>query len=197
VRVNDDRSRWEARYAAHANDRSEAPSRFLEQHIDSIPRGAALDLACGAGRHAIYLAAHGFTVDAIDIAGAGLRRAQRTARSQGLPVRFVQADLDHFPLPPDRYALTVSTRFLNRTLWPALKRCTRPLGMVLYETFTIDQPSIGHPSNPAYLLAHDELRRAFADFDVLAYEEGRFETETGAAFLAQLLARRPSAWRPR
>ena len=193
--MNDDRNRWEARYSAHTNDRTEAPSRFLQDHIDMIPRGPALDLACGAGRHAVYLAAHGFAVDAIDIARAGLQRAQRTARLQRLPIRFVQADLDYFSLAPEHYALTVGIRFLNRALWPALKRCTRPLGMVLFETFTIDQATIGHPTNPAYLLAPDELRRAFADFEVLAYDEGRFETETGAAYLAHRLARRPATWR--
>lgn len=195
--MNDDRRRWEQRYATRDEARVDAPSAFLEQQIDRIARGPALDLACGAGRQAIHLARHGFTVDAIDIAITGLRHAQHAARRQQLPIRFIQADLDHFALAQDHYALAVNVRFLHRGLWPALKRCTRPSGIVLCETFTIDQAAIGHPSNPAYLLAHDELLHAFADFEVLTYTEGLFQTETGPSHLARLLARRPVRWDPR
>lgn len=132
-------------------------------------------------------------MDAIDIAGAGLRRTQASARVERLPVRLIQADLDHCPLSADHYALVINVRYLNRPLFHWLKRCVRPSGCVLFETFTVDQAAIGHPSNPAYLLAPGELRTAFSDFEILAYEEGLFEAETGPAYLARLLARRPAA----
>lgn len=195
--MNDDRTRWEERYSARADPRHDPPSSFLTQHIARISVGPALDVACGAGRHARYLARAGFRVEAIDIARAGLRSALREARREQLPIRFIQADLDRFSLALDRYALAINVRFLNRALWPALKRCTRPGGIVLYETFTIEQAAIGHPSNPAYLLQPGELRRGFADFAVLHYEEGLFETETGPAYLARMLAQRPRDWHPR
>jgi tellurite methyltransferase len=193
--MNEDRTRWEKRHAAHGADRGHAPSAFLQQHIAHIERGPALDIACGTGRHALYLARHGFPVDAIDIAAAGLRRTQQSARAERLPVRLVQADLDQFPLARDHYALVTNVRYLNRALFQRLKDCVRPSGCVLFETFTVDQAAIGHPSNPAYLLASGELRSAFSDFEILAYEEGLFETEIGPAYLARLLARHPAGRR--
>lgn len=195
--MDDDRTRWENRYATRGDARADAASAFLRDQMGSIPVGLALDLACGEGRNAIHLARHGFTVEAVDISRAGLRRLQRVSRREQLPIRCVQADLDSFPLPADRYAVALNIRFLNRPLWPALKRCVRPLGLILFETFTIDQAAIGHPRNPAYLLAHEELLRGFDDFEVLTYEERLVDSEGGPAHLARLLARRPAHWQPR
>jgi SAM-dependent methyltransferase len=191
--MEDDRRRWEERYATRGDDGTRPASAFLQQHIQRIPAGRVLDLACGDGRNALYLARHGFVVDAIDIARAGLRRAQAICRREQLPIHFIQADLDGICLPHERYDLALNVRFLDRTLWPSLKHCVRPLGLVLFETFTIDQAAIGHPQNPKYLLGRGELLRTFDDFDVLTYEEGLFETETGPAHLARLLARRSSS----
>lgn len=195
--MDGDRVRWESRYAGPAPDRSGPPSAFLQEHLVQLERGPALDVACGSGRHALHLARHGFAVDAIDIANAGLRRIQQAARAAHLSVRLVQADLDHFPLPRDHYALALNVRYLSRPLLPHLKRCVRPSGVVLFETFTREQARIGHPSNPAYLLAPGELREAFADFEILAYAERLFDTESEPAHLARLLARRPADWHPR
>jgi SAM-dependent methyltransferase len=190
--MEQDRSRWERRYEQKAADARHPPSRFLQYCLDRLPRGRALELACGDGRNAVLLARHGFIVDAIDIAAAGLRRAADVVRAERLRVQLVQADLDSFPLPVGRYGVVINVRFLQRRLFSAIKRCVQPGGMVVFETFTSEQAQLGHPTNPAYLLEPGELRRAFADFDILVYEEGRFDTETGAAHLARLLARRPT-----
>jgi SAM-dependent methyltransferase len=170
------------------------PSRFLEEIAPRLPRGRALDVACGAGRHALLLARLGFTVDAIDRAWAALRPLHERAATAGLSIHPIQADLESFPLPRERYDVVVDVRYLQRGLLPALKRAVRPGGGVVFETFLVAQRALGHPTNPAYLLEPGELRAAFGDFDIVVYTEGYVESESGPAYLARLLARRPLGW---
>ena len=189
-----DRIEWERRYGKRGAEPVASASDFLRRHLDRLPRGRALDVACGDGRNALFLAQHGFRVDAIDIARAGLQRIQAIARREGFHVHAVQADLEEFPLARNHYDVVLNTCYLQRLLWPGLKSALRPAGIMVFETFLIDQREIGHPRNPAFLLERGELRDAFRDFDILQYEEGRFELGTGPVFLARLLARRPATW---
>jgi tellurite methyltransferase len=185
-----DRSEWESRYRERPDDGIRPPSRFLVAQRDRLPRGRALDVACGDGRNALDLARHGWTVDAIDFAHAGLARLLALARHGGLSVNAVQADLQQFPLPRDRYDVVVNTRYLQRSLFTALKASVRRGGVVVFETFIRDQQQLGHPRNPAFLLERGELAERFGDFEILVYEEGRCATESEPAFLARMLARR-------
>ena len=185
------RREWESRYRERPAGGVRPPSSFLVEHLDRLPRGRGLDLASGDGRHALYLARHGWRVDAIDCAHAGLARLLAVARREALRLDAVQADLETFPLPRQRYDVVVNVRYLQRSLFPALKASLRRGGAVVFETFIRDQAQLGHPRNPAFLLERGELAARFDDFEVLEYAEGRFETETGPAFVARLLARRP------
>lgn len=186
-----DRREWESRYRERREDALRPPSSFLVEHLHHLPRGLGLDIASGDGRHALYLARHGWRVEAIDLAHAGLARLLAMARRDALPLQVVQADLENFRLPRQRYDLVVNVRYLQRSLFPALKASLRRGGAVVFETFIRDQQRLGHPKNPAFLLERGELAAQFDDFEVLACEEGRFDTESGPAFLARLLARRP------
>jgi SAM-dependent methyltransferase len=187
--VSAGRGKWEARYAER-DGAARAPSPLVVEHVDALPIGRALDLACGSGRHALWLARRGWTVDAIDYARAGLETLAAAVRRDALAVHPVQADLEDFPLPVGRYDLVVNVRYLQRTLFDPIKAALRPGGVVVFETFLRDQQQIGHPRNPAFLLERGELAEQFRDFAILAYAEGRFETESGPAYLARLLARR-------
>ncbi len=186
--TSDDRRRWEARYT-DAPPAPGAPSAFLVRHADLL-HGRVLDVAAGTGRNALFLARRGAVVDAFDISLNGLRALQTIARRERLPIRPVQADLVDYPLPTDRYDAAINIRYLQRSLFGALQRCVKPGGVILFETFLIDHVVVGHVTNPAFLLQPGELRRAFADSDVLAYEEGRLDTEGAPASLARLVARR-------
>jgi len=188
-----ERSDWESRYSERANDdRERAPSQFLVEQVPHLSGSRALDVACGDGRHALYLARRGWQVDAIDFAYPGLAQLHAAAQREGRAVNALQADLDAFPLPRERYDLVVNVRYLQRALFGALKAAVRRGGAVVFETFIRDQQQLGHPRNPAFLLERGELAAQFGDFDVVFYEEGHFVTETGPAFLARLLARRRS-----
>ena len=187
-----ERAPWESRYRARLDDGARAPSHFLVEQSERLRPGRALDIASGDGRHALFLARRGSVVDAIDFAYAGLARLIAIARRDQLSVAALQADLESFPLPRQRYDIVVNVRYLQRTLTGALKAALRPGGMIVFETFLTDQRRLGHPTNPAFLLEHGELAARFDDFDILAYREGRCDTESGPAFLAQMLARRPA-----
>ena len=188
----EDRQRWEARYStqvAEAERRArEAPSEFLVAHADAI-HGRVLDVAAGAGRNSLFLARRGNRVEALDIAYSSLHALHHIAAAEGLPVLVVQVDLDTYPLPLARYDAALNIRYLQRSLFAPLKRAVKPGGLIVFETFLIDQQAVGHPRNPAFLLQHGELRAAFADCDILAYEEGLLPTRTQPAYLARMLAR--------
>lgn len=186
-----ERAIWEARYAGRGASPIGMPAELLVTHRHLLPNsGPGLDIACGDGRNALWMARHGLTVDAVDIAFAGLRRLAVTARVERLDVRPIQVDLAHFALPADHYALVVNIRYLQRSLLPALRCAVRPGGIVAFETFLRQQATIGHPRNPDFLLDPGELGAAFVGFEILVEEEGLRDTGGAPAYLARMLARR-------
>ena len=165
----DDRLRWDRQHAESLG--AEQPSSFLREIIESscwdMPRGRALDIACGKGRNALFLAEQGFEVVAIDISPVALEAAQRQAQERSLAIAWQQADLEQVELPQADYHLIVNFNYLQRSLIPSMKSALRPGGYVIFETYLVDQQAIGHPKNPAYLLDYNELLDFFRDFRVL------------------------------
>lgn len=153
------------------------------------PGAAALDLACGSGRNAVYMAQHGYDVTAIDVLPDALERSRDLAARSGVALRTERRDLE-FPGAADdlRGDLVVVVRFLDRALLGPLQRVVRPGGLLAYETFTTEHAAeSGHPRNPKHLLRPGELQKAFPDLETLAYREGCFD----GAHLARLVARAP------
>jgi len=187
--MSDDRQRWEERYAAGHHSGGEPPSDFLVAHAAMID-GRILDVAAGAGRNALFLARRGNTVEALDISLAGLRIARAAAAAERLSILAVQADLETFPLPSERYDAIINIRYLQRSLFLPLQRAVKPGGIILFDTFLIDQQTIGHPSNPAFLLQRGELRAAFSRCEILVYHEGLCATTPQPAYLARMIVRR-------
>jgi tellurite methyltransferase len=188
----DDQVRWDKHHAS--SGREEGPARFLRQILESdswqLSRGTALDIAAGKGRNAIYLAERGFAVVAVDISRVGLDMAQARARQKRLHIDFQQLDLEESDFPRGEYDLIVSINYLQRSLMPRLKGALSLGGHVIFETYLIDQQRIGHPKNPSYLLAHNELLDVFCGFRVLYYREGKFSDRGEPSFRAGILAQR-------
>lgn len=184
----EDRERWEERYRSGRRSATEAPSEFLVSHADLFA-GRVLDVAAGAGRNAIFLARRGVAVEALDVSLTGLRLATAVAAVEHLPLAAAQVDLESFPLPRRRYDGIINIRYLQRSLFGPLRRALKDGGIILFETFLIDQQAVSEHRNPAYLLQRGELRAAFSDCDILVYEEGLYETSCGPSYLARLLAR--------
>ena len=188
-----DRDRWDDRYRKGDWVDSDEPSPIVVDARPWLePPGLALDVACGAGRNALYLAQRGFSVVAIDISWEGLTRLNQRARAERLPVFPVHADLEQFAFPEAAFDLIVNTRFLLRSLFRAFRRTLKAGGLLLFETFSQDEIDVlGGDIRPAYALERGELPRAFADFEMLLYEEGVFERDEGERGLARLIARKP------
>lgn len=163
------------------------PAPWLTGHRSLLPTGGdALDLACGSGRHAIWLAEQGFQTLAVDRDPLALERIDREAARRGLPIRTKTVDLENGQpfLEPGTFDLIVVVHYLHRPLWPALVRAVRPGGVLLYETFTRAQAARGKPTNPAYLLEPGELLTLVRPLDVLASREGDFDGKMLASVVA-------------
>lgn len=190
--AQEDQKHWdEKRAVGHGED---SPSSFLEEVFRSkswpIQPGKALDIATGKGRNAVFLAEHGFRVDAMDISAVALEEARKIAQAKKLDINFIEADLDHAELPEAAYELIVNFNFLERGLIPKMKVALKPGGHIVFETFLIDQKELGHPRNPAYLLGHNELLDLFRDFRVLYYREGKMIEGVKESYRAGLFAQK-------
>ena len=135
------RSDWEARQRASGPPRAPEPS--VVEALELLPRGLALDVAAGTGRHSLLLARAGFKVLAIDYAEAALRTLQSIARGEKLSIWPLLAELENFPLPRSRFDTILNTNFLDRALLPCLIDALRPGGALLVDTFLIDQMATG------------------------------------------------------
>lgn len=178
---------------------SMAPGAWLASHRHMLPAtGDALDVACGRGRNALWLAAQGFHTRAVDRDGEALALLAGEAQRLGLVVTTTQCDLEAIPVETgagetrpapfdEAYDVIVVLHYLHRPLFPALLAALRPGGVLVYETFTTAQALRGRPTNPAFLLDPGELRRLTAGLDVLAEREGDFE----GRMVAGIVARKP------
>ncbi len=188
-----DRERWDAKYAAYETPLEIVPPDWLVASASQLKPGRALDLACGLGHSAIWLAQRGWDVTAIDISPLGLRFADQLASQSGVSVHWQIADLDDVPLGDSQFDLITVFRFLDRNTLPArIMSALRPGGRLLYETFLAGEsaPGTPHVQNPAFLLQSGELPKMFHQLQVLAYDEATL----GSVRLARLAAiRRPGA----
>jgi tellurite methyltransferase len=164
-----DRQKWDKRYSQQSHGLP-APDQFLVRHAGLLVSGRALDPACGLGANSIFLAEHGYEVDAIDISLNAISRLRKKVRNQGLPIRCIVADLDYFPLPEDTYNLVAIFYFFSETLIAGVRDALKRRGLLFYATYNERHTSIMPTFNPAYLIPPDGLAAHFADFDILVHE---------------------------
>jgi tellurite methyltransferase len=155
---------WNERYAAgEASDRP--PEPLIVSAIQGRTPGRALDLACGLGRNALYLAAHGWHVTAVDSSKVALDVLRERA-AEGLAVEPILADLEagEFPIEPGSWDLIVDCNYLQRDLFPAIREGLRPGGL-----FVGRFPMTG--INPAFQMHPGEGRAFFKGWKLLHYSE--------------------------
>ena len=165
-----------------------APAAWLVAHRGLLPAsGRALDVACGRGRHALWLAQHGFETTAIDRDPEVVAALDARARAERLPLTAKAIDLEAgaVALGAAAYDVVVVVHYLHRPLFPALLAALRPGGVLVYETFTRAQAARGRPTNPAFLLEPGELRGLVAGLDVLDAREGDYEGRMVASVIAR------------
>ena len=173
--MDDDRIKWDSRYAGPGFFLGPAPSAFLVERIELIksvcPGKKALDIACGEGRNSIFLARQGFCVTGVDISAEGIAKAAAWAEAERLEVEFLRADLEVYEFSGN-WDLIINFNFLLRGLLTEAVAALNPGGVMVVDTI-LDTPSLPGEHTKAYLLQPGELKRLFADFpgSVLEYGE--------------------------
>lgn len=168
--MKQDRLRWNAKFDTQREIGD--PSPWVAKMYKMSPGSRALDLAAGLGRNAVFLARQGLEVLALDLADKAMDSLKAHKLSNIFPV---QADLDTFPLRQTSFDLIVCCHFLDRRLFPYIKECLRPGGIVLYESaMESDQPAVNQPGNRDYLFRTNELLHSFLSMRIISYEERVF-----------------------
>ena len=197
------RERWNRRWAgeerAHA---STAPSRFLVAETSDLSPGTALDLACGAGRNAVWLAAHGWRVTGVDFSDVALRAARRLAAGSGVEVEWIEADVIAWPPPPRAWDL-VCVLYLQlpaserRIVLARAAEAVRPDGTLLvvgHDLLNLTE-GWGGPTQPEVLFTPDDVVAEIGSLEVVKAQRVRRAVEEGGASHeavdALVLARRP------
>lgn len=151
-------------------------------NIGLLPKGRVLDIAMGDGRNSIYLASNGFKADGIDISAEALKQALKRAADLNVHINTITADLEKDScIMEEKYDVIICFNYLQRSLIPDIKNGLRTGGIIVYETYIVDQAQFGRPSNPDHLLKHNELLNMFRDFRCLRYHEGIIENRKAAA----------------
>jgi 2-polyprenyl-3-methyl-5-hydroxy-6-metoxy-1,4-benzoquinol methylase len=166
----------------HENSRE--PAQFLVENVELLSKGRVLDVAMGNGQNAIYLAKMGFDVEGVDISPEAVNNTLELAREAGVTIKAEVADLEgNYYIEKDAYDVIICFNYLQRSLISQLKDGLRKGGIIVYETFIIDQIQFGKPKNPNYLLRHNELLNMFRDFRCLRCREGIIESRKAVASL--------------
>lgn len=175
------------------------PLPFLVEQQGRLPKGLILDVAAGRGRNTLYLLSQGSQVEAIDRdrdALSALEAAARTQHLSGLTTRVLdlEASADHPPSLGQRcYDAIVVCFYLHRPLFPMILDALKPNGILLYETFTIDNYfRHQHPRRWEFCLAQNELLRLTSSLRVLHYDEGEHDGGhgSGPCYTARLVAQK-------
>lgn len=172
----DDTEKWEHHYQ-NCSVSMDIPteSLVLRQYQHLLPsKGVALDLACGNAGNAFFLAQHGFEAHAWDISPSAIVQVSELAQTHSLPICALVRDVENNPPQNAQFDVVVVSRFLHRSLFPALIASLKPAGVLFYQTFTVEKPAGVGPRNPYYLLAQNELLALCSSMTVRAYhDEGK------------------------
>ena len=194
---------WDERYGSEAFAYGRDPNGFLREEAHRIPKGRVLCLAEGEGRNAVFLALRGHAVTAVDFSAAGLRKAERLARENGVSIDTVQANLATYDLEQDAFSAVVS---IFAHLPPAVRvRVHAQIpgalvkgGILVLEAYTPRQLAhgTGGPRDPEWLMTLEGVTNELGGSLAVQVgrevereiHEGAFHTGTGAT--VQLVAAR-------
>lgn len=169
-------------------EKPDPPAYVLTQFAHLLPnQGKALDLACGLGGNAHFMANQGLEVTAWDISELAIDKLNDLANKTDIQLHAEVRDVESNPPQPNSFDVIVVSRFLYRPLCPHLSAALKPNGMLYYQTFTKagSEKSGTGPSNPAYLLEDNELPVLFNDLEIKIYQDESAMNEQIDALKAQ------------
>lgn len=163
----------------HCDDSQHSPllTRFVNELSVCADLGPLLDLACGNGRNGLYLSRQGLPVvfaDHNEHALVLLKNQLPSSTTKSLariwPVNLENPGLN--PLSNQTFGAVLVFRYLHRPLFDAIQQAIAPGGMIIYQTFTLEQAKLGRPKNPNFLLKPGELASVFDGWEILHHFEG-------------------------
>jgi SAM-dependent methyltransferase len=186
---------WNERYLRGEHATLE-PNPLLVRVTEALKPGRALDVACGAGRHALLLARLGWRVTAVDASSAGVEITRERARVLNLDVDAHIADLERgeFEIEREAYDLIIVFYYLQRNLWPELRAGLRPGGRLVAAIHLVNEDHDAETGNPNFLLQPGELRSEFDGWEIEHYHETRLTDEDAGLHhrrTAEIVARKP------
>ncbi|MGR8979233.1 MAG: class I SAM-dependent methyltransferase [Gammaproteobacteria bacterium] len=184
--------KWNRIYSGESVDRSPASAVLTENEFLLPHQGSALDLACGLGGNAVYLAERGLSVTAWDISPVAIEKLNEYAGRQRLPITGRQQYIDSSSFAERDFDVVVVSRFLDRDLKDAIINALKPDGLLFYQTFIRDKVGSAGPTNPDYLLSPNELLRMFSSLRVVFYRENGLigNTDLGLRDEAQFIGQK-------
>jgi SAM-dependent methyltransferase len=178
---------WDQHFSDPAHVDS-AADPLLIQAAEMLPPGHALDLACGPGRHTLYLARLGWHVTAVDSSAVAIRLLRAQAAGLAIDPHVADLERDEFAIAPNAYQLVCDFLYLQRSLFPQIREGIHPGGIFAGAIHLFQQGCSATPCNPNFLLQAGELRGLFDGWKVLYYSEGG---EPGhSRRIARIIARR-------
>lgn len=163
--------RWDQRYQQKEINLQSPAYVLLSNQYLLANQGAALDLACGLGANAIFLAEKGYQVSAIDYSETALQKLSEHAMQNQLSIETCCADLETITFDNATYDVIVASYYLQRELFPGLVAALKPGGLLFYQTFSGECIDGAGPENPAYRLQEGELMSLCKKCSVLFYRE--------------------------
>lgn len=133
--------------------------------------GRSLDVACGLGANALFLAEKGLQSFAYDNSSVGLDKLAQFAEQRAVYINCELRDVEQNLLDDQTFDVIVVSYFLYRPLCEVLVRALNPGGLIFYQTFTEAAAENSGPSNKKFLLKPDELLSLFSDLSVQLYQE--------------------------
>ena len=170
--MREDIDRWDEKYRGAKQIILPKAEAELETFLESTPvKGLAAEIACGKGAQALWLAARGMEVFAVDASIQALVHCKYAAEKSELPVYPVVMDLDRCGFPSNRFALITIVRYLNRELVPQLISSLAPGGILFYKTFNLKHLEARPKFNPNFVLQVGELQKLFSSLEILCLDE--------------------------
>lgn len=168
--MKDLKDKWNATH--RQSSVASATAAVLTENSFLLPaQGTALDLACGLGANALFLAECGLQVQAWDISSVALEVLQRNATEKSLNITVKQCNIEASIVPENAFDVIVISRFLDRTLCNAIIDALKKDGLLFYQTFTQNKLATHGPKNPDFLLQQNELLRLFKPLTLVYYRE--------------------------
>lgn len=188
--MNEEREYWNEQYRTDDFQPPDAPSPLLQEVIDLLPHGRALDVATGTGRNALFLAEAGYEVDAVDISGEALAVARERATKRSLDVDWTRTDLTDYSFAERAYDVVMVDFFTVLDRLPDIKDALAPGGVLCYEHHLRSAGSVEcGPESDRYRFRSNDLLRACLDLTVLRYEEATRTVDGRTAAVVTLVAR--------